>query len=213
MQQPALSAKSDKELVLLIQKNADQRAFEELIIRHETKAYNLALRLTKNAEDAEEVLQDVFTSVYKKIDRFEGKSAFSSWMYRIVVNASFMKLRKRNQKPTTSMEELSISAQQRVLEDSTSANCKSDSWSFNRELRDVLQDAIAKLPEEYRSVYVLRDVDGLSNHEAADMLDLTVPAVKSRLHRARLMLKKRLQRYWEEYTGERHERALTAIAA
>jgi RNA polymerase sigma-70 factor (ECF subfamily) len=207
-----LTSKSDRELVLMLQKG-DDSAFEELITRHQTKAYNLALRLTKNAEDAEEVLQDVFTSVYRKIDRFEGKSAFSSWMYRIVVNASFMKLRKRNQKPTLSMEELSPTAQQKCLEDSSGTHCKSDSWSINRELRDELQSAINKLPEEYRAVYVLRDVDGLSNQEAAQVLHLTVPAVKSRLHRARIMLKKKLQRYWEEYTEQRFERSISAIAA
>jgi RNA polymerase sigma-70 factor, ECF subfamily len=82
-------------------------AFEEIVTRYESKVFNLALRFTRNQEDAEEVLQDVFATIYNKIDGFQGKSAFSSWLYRIVVNAAFMKLRKRKQQQTVSLEDLS----------------------------------------------------------------------------------------------------------
>jgi RNA polymerase sigma-70 factor (ECF subfamily) len=171
-------------------------AFEELVSRYESKVMNLALRFTRNQEDAEEVVQDVFTTLYRKLQGFEGKSAFSSWLYRIVVNASFMKLRKRKQQTTLHLEDL---VQERgVDKDLLLGGTRYDSIPSHRELREVLQGAIDKLPEQYRSVFILRDVDALSNEEVAEILDLSVPAVKSRLHRSRLMLRKRLARYYEE---------------
>lgn len=171
-------------------------AFEELVSRYESKVMNLALRFTRNQEDAEEVVQDVFTTLYRKLQGFEGKSAFSSWLYRIVVNASFMKLRKRKQQTTVHLEDL---VQERgVDKDLLLGGTRHDSIPSHRELREVLQGAIDKLPEQYRSVFILRDVDALSNEEVAEILDLSVPAVKSRLHRSRLMLRKKLARYYEE---------------
>lgn len=174
-------------------------AFEELVSRYESKVMNLALRFTRNQEDAEEVVQDVFTTLYRKLQGFEGKSAFSSWLYRIVVNASFMKLRKRKQQTTVHLEDL---VQERgVDKDLLLGGTRHDSIPSHRELREVLQGAIDKLPEQYRSVFILRDIDALSNEEVAEILDLSVPAVKSRLHRSRLMLRKKLARYYEELYG------------
>lgn len=176
-------------------------AFEELVHRYESKIYNMALRLTRNREDAEEVLQDVCTTIYKKVAGFEGKSAFSSWLYRIVVNASFMKLRKRKQQSTVFLEDLSPSSKQHYLDNDPMFVTRSDSITYNHELRDVINSAIGKLPAQYRAVFVLRDVDGLSNQEVAEILTLSIPAVKSRLHRSRLMLRKRLTRYYSEFSG------------
>lgn len=177
-------------------------AFEELVSRYEVKVYNLALRFTRNQEDAEEVLQDVFSTIYKKISGFQGKSAFSSWLYRIVVNAAFMKLRKRKQQQTISIEDLSPTVKQGYLDQDAAFGLRSDAVSMNRELRDRLQGAIGRLPHQYRAVFVLRDVDGLSNQEVGEILQLSIPAVKSRLHRSRLMLRKKLVRYWHEYRGK-----------
>lgn len=177
-------------------------AFEELVSRYESKAYNLALRFTRNQEDAEEVLQDVFSTVYRKIDGFKGKSAFSSWLYRIIVNAAFMKLRKRKQHQTVSLEDLSPTVAQQYMDYDHSYGFRSDSLSINREVRTALEKAITTLPEQYRAVFILRDVDGLSNQEVSEILDLSIPAVKSRLHRSRLMLRKKLQNYWDEYQGK-----------
>ncbi|NLF24040.1 MAG: sigma-70 family RNA polymerase sigma factor [Deltaproteobacteria bacterium] len=177
-------------------------AFEEIVSRYESKVYNLALRFTRNQEDAEEVLQDVFTTIYKKVDSFQGKSAFSSWLYRIVVNAAFMKLRKRKQQQTVSIEDLSPMVRQTFLDQESSFSLRSDTLSMNRELRDTLQGAIHRLPAQYRAVFVLRDVDGLSNQEVSEILQLSIPAVKSRLHRSRLMLRKKLVRYWNDYRGK-----------
>jgi RNA polymerase sigma-70 factor (ECF subfamily) len=177
-------------------------SFEEILHRYETKVFNLAIRFTRNQEDAEEVLQDVFSTLYRKADSFQGKSAFSSWLYRITVNAAFMKLRKRKQNQTISLEDLTPSAQNNCLEREVLCTPRVETISSNQELRDILQTAISKLPTQYRAVFLLRDVDGLSNQEVGEILELSIPAVKSRLHRSRLMLRKRLQRFYEEFSGQ-----------
>lgn len=173
-------------------------SFEEIVNRYESKVFNLAMRLTRNTQDAEEVLQDVFITVHRKVEGFEGKAKFSSWLYRITVNAAFMKLRKRKQDPSIYLEDIvpntrgEASAQRSIL------GSYSDTQAFNNEIRDALEMAIGKLPEDYRAVFVLRDVDGLSNKEVGKILDLSIPAVKSRLHRSRIMLRKRLRKFYND---------------
>lgn len=184
-------------------KKGSMEAFEEIVSRYESKVFNLAMRFTRNQEDAEEVLQDVFTTLYKKMDGFQGKSAFSSWLYRIIVNAAFMKLRKRKQHNTVSIEDLSPAVKQFCIDQDCLSVSRSDTISMHRELRDVLEGAISRLPDQYRAVFVLRDVDGLSNQEVGEILDLSIPAVKSRLHRSRLMLRRKLERYYNDYTGRK----------
>ncbi len=188
------SKKSDLELILEFQKG-DQRSFEELISRYSTKVHSLASRLTRNTEDAEEVLQDVFVTVHRKIGGFEGKSSFSSWLYRVTVNAAFMKLRKRKQDQTVPLEELVQQAQVVPALKSPESSFV-DSQSIRNEMLEALEAAIRKLPDDYRPVFILRDVDGLTSREVSKILDLTVPAVKSRLHRSRLMLRRRLSRFF-----------------
>lgn len=183
-------------------KKGSIEAFEELVGRYEAKAYNLAMRFTRNHEDAEEVMQDVFSTLYRKLDGFQGKSAFSSWLYRIIVNAAFMKLRKRKQHVTISYEDLAPAVKEQVLENDGPVGARSDSLTYKNEMREILQGAINKLPLQYRAVFVLRDVDGLSNQEVGEILSLSIPAVKSRLHRSRLMLRKRLHRYYTEFFGK-----------
>jgi RNA polymerase sigma-70 factor (ECF subfamily) len=190
---------TDVELVKKFKKGSLE-AFEEIIRRYEAKVMQLGMRLTRNHEDAEEVMQDVFSTIYKKIDSFQGKSAFSSWLYRIVVNAAFMKLRKRKQSPTVALEDLAPTIKQSCLEGENSHFERSDTIASSKEMREVIQLAINKLPRQYRAVFVLRDVDGLSNNEVGEILQLSIPAVKSRLHRSRLMLRKKLQRYYDDYT-------------
>jgi RNA polymerase sigma-70 factor (ECF subfamily) len=184
-------------------KKGSLEAFEEIVSRYYSKVMKLALRFTRNQEDAEEVLQDVFTTVYRKIDGFRGQSAFSSWLYRIVVNAAFMKLRKKKQNQTISMEDLAPAVKQYCIERDTANTAHSYGVAVTRELQEVLQRAIDRLPDQYRAVFVLRDVDGLSNQETGQILELSIPAVKSRLHRSRIMLRKKLQRYYEDYTGNK----------
>jgi len=188
---------TDKALIEEFQ-NGSLAAFEELVARYETKSYSLAMRYMRNQEDAEEVLQDVFTTVYRKIGSFQGKSAFSSWLYRIVVNTAFMKLRKNKQRPTIALEDLSPGVRQQATEHDPDMLRNAEAIASNSEMRDNLQSAINRLPYEYRAVFVLRDVDGLSNQEVGEILGLTLAAVKSRLHRSRLMLRKKLNLYYKE---------------
>lgn len=184
-------------------KAGDALAFEEIISRYESKAMSLSLRLTRNQEDAEEVLQDVFTTVFRKIDGFRGQSAFSSWLYRIVVNAAFMKLRKRKQNQTIAMEDLTPAIKQYCFDKDQYSGTYSQNIAISHEMQSVIQNAVDRLPDQYRAVFVLRDVDGLSNQETGEILNLSIPAVKSRLHRSRIMLRKKLQRYYEDFTGNK----------
>jgi RNA polymerase sigma-70 factor (ECF subfamily) len=193
-----MEAVNDKELVgqLLL---GDQEAFLEIVNRYSQKVHNLALRITRNSEDTEEVIQDVFVTVYRKISAFKGESAFSSWLYRITANTAFMKLRKRKQTVAVSLEDIKPSVKEAWIGE------RSDQTDINficsqHQLRDQLELAISKLPEEYRVIFVLRDIDGLSNQEVGEILSLSIPAVKSRLHRSRIMLRKKLHKFYSEYS-------------
>ncbi|MFM1847201.1 MAG: hypothetical protein RL417_675, partial [Pseudomonadota bacterium] len=149
--------RTDIELVAELQKG-EQAAFAELLTRYTEKVNNLALRITRNQEDAEEILQDVFVTVFKKIDRFEGKSAFSSWLYRITVNTAFMKLRKRKQTQAVSLDDVGEAANESFTgkrSDTSDVNF----ISSRHELRAQLDAAIENLPEEYKAIFILRDVD------------------------------------------------------
>ncbi len=192
---------SDLELIAQFRKGCTT-SFEAIVSRYETKVHNLAMRLTRNAEDAEEVLQDVFVTVYRKIEGFEGKAKFSSWLYRITVNAAFMKLRKRKQDQSISLDDMLPHLQNKAITQKNAFGACSDSLALNNEIKDALEAAIKKLPDDYRAVFILRDIDGLSNKEVGEILGLSIPAVKSRLHRSRLMLRKRLRRFYEDYIND-----------
>ena len=181
-------------------KRGNNQSFEILINRYADRAYGLASRMLKNQEDAEEVLQDVFTTVFKKISSFEGKSSFASWFYRITVNSALMKIRKRKQNRSIAIEDAIPS-----FHDSsalrTSDTQEADVLTQRKQIQQALEEAISKLPEEYRGVYVLRDIDGLSSRQVGKMLKLSIPAVKSRLHRGRLMLRRKLAKLYREILG------------
>lgn len=175
-------------------------SFEELISRYAEKAYSLASRMCRNQEDAEEVLQDVFTTVYRKLQNFEGKSSFSSWLYRVTVNAALMKLRKNRQDKSIAMED-ALPDEEHTLILQTQDCDLSDQITLRREVSSVLEEAIQKLPDDYRPVFILRDVDGLTSKEVGKILGLSIPAVKSRLHRSRLMLRRKLNNFYYEYSS------------
>ena len=175
-------------------KNGNVSAYEELIGRYTEKVFRLAMRITRSQDDAEEVLQDVCVAVFDKLDTFEGKSAFSSWLYRITANTALMKLRKRKKHSALELDETILGAQQSWTtqrSDTSDVNY----MSIRHELRDALREAIDGLPNDYRTIFILRDVDGLSNQEVGDVMDLSVPAVKSRLHRSRMILRRALAEY------------------
>jgi RNA polymerase sigma-70 factor (ECF subfamily) len=190
---------TDLELVRLIKKGSEE-AFDTIVRKYETKVFNLAMSLTRHREDAEEVLQDVFVTLYKKVGSFQGKSAFSSWLYRITVNAAFMRIRKNRQEKSTPVDNITSAMELESSEHDKPLFPSSESITLNEELKATLHGAIARLPDEYRNVFILRDVDGLTNRETGKILKLSTPAVKSRLHRARGMLRKKLTRYYEEYS-------------
>jgi RNA polymerase sigma-70 factor (ECF subfamily) len=199
----ATKRKSDLDLIEEFRKG-EQGSFEELLSRYSSKVFSLASRLTRNTEDAEEVLQDVFVTVHRKIAGFEGKSSFSSWLYRVTVNAAFMKLRKRKQDLSVSLEDI-VQQSQTVAALKSPESAFVDSQSIRNQMLEALEVAIRKLPDDYRPVFILRDVDGLTSREVSKILDLTVPAVKSRLHRSRLMLRRRLTRFFDEQKVQNHQ--------
>ena len=191
--------KTDAQLIKEF-KRGDNQSFEILINRYADRAYGLASRMLKNQEDAEEVLQDVFTTVFKKISSFEGKSSFASWFYRITVNSALMKIRKRKQNRSIALED-AIPAFHDSSSLRTSDTQEADVLTQRKQIQQALEEAISKLPEEYRGVYVLRDIDGLSSRQVGKMLKLSIPAVKSRLHRGRLMLRRKLAKLYREILG------------
>ncbi len=189
--------RSDVELIHEWRKG-EVECFEELSERYGAKIYGLALRLMRNTQDAEEVLQDVFVTLYRKIDTFEGKSSFSSWLYRITFNAALMRLRKRREPQSLTLEDalpqINSSIAQGLVEQ---VDTEKSAW--RGQLMVALENAVQKLPDEYRLVFVLKDVDGLTSREVAEILKISVPAVKSRLHRSRLMMRRRLKKIYHEY--------------
>jgi RNA polymerase sigma-70 factor (ECF subfamily) len=191
--------KNDKQLVREFLKG-DTLAYEILIQRYSEKVFSLATRMMRNQEDAEEVLQDVFVTVFRKMKSFEGKSSFSSWLYRVTVNAALMKLRKNRQDRSSSMEEVFPDAENTIALRSRE-ELDADAITLQKEVHERLREAIDKLPDDYRPVYILRDVDGLTSEEVGKILNLSIPAVKSRLHRSRLMLRRRLHSFYKEYCG------------
>src|SRR5574341_2302764 len=191
---PAEDPPEDVELVGRLRAR-DDRAVEALIAGYERRVFGLALRLTGNRQDAEEVLQDVFWSVLQHIDSFRSESKFSSWIFRITTNAALTKLRRRTRSRELPLEEAlgpKMSAEGQIAEAVVDWTRLPDEQLERKDLAARLAAAIDELPPEYRAVLVLRDIEGLPAAEACDVLGLSVPALKSRLHRARLFVRKRL---------------------
>jgi RNA polymerase sigma-70 factor (ECF subfamily) len=198
-----LGALSDEELVARARGN-DVGAFEELVGRHEEKIYRLAMRFTRNETDAAEILQETFLSAWRNLDRFEGKAQFGSWLYRVAVNAALMLLRSQKRHPQVAVEDVTAEALGEAAKDAGPGLGAGTDWSRrpdeqfqSEELRRQIQLAVDQLPESQRSVFLMRDVDGLSTEETAELLGVSLPTVKTRLHRARLTLREAITRYFE----------------
>src|SRR6266498_4620867 len=162
------------------------------------RVYRLAIRITGNEQDAEEVVQDALWTAARKIDTFKGESAFGSWLYRIAANAAYQKLRARQSKRhEVAWADLSPSFddQGHHAEPVGDWSAKVEEPALQTELRAVLTTAINDLPGDYRTAFVLHDVEGLSNPEIAETLNISLAAVKSRVHRSRLFLRQRLAQY------------------
>jgi len=193
---------TDNELIEAIREGRTS-ALEALVSRYEKRVYNLAYRMLGNKEDAEDVLQDTFLNVVRSIDGFKSRSSFSTWLYRVASNAALTRLRQKSKREKSEGEFLDEAYSVR---ESAHSQSRLVDWSdrpmerlLDEEARQVMETAVSELPEIYRMVFVLRDVQGLSSSEVAEVLELSVPAVKSRLHRARLYLRNRLTDY---FTGE-----------
>lgn len=192
--------RKEEEALLGEIRKASPAAVEELFDRYHAKVYGLAKSILKNESDAEEVVQDVFLTVVRKADLFRGQSALYSWIYRICVNTCLMRIRRQRWNGTVPIEDyLPV-----FTTEGTHANPAGD-WSreverrmLQKELGRMIEKYTQTLPEKYRSVFELCDVQGFSYEETAQIMGLSIPAVKSRLHRTRLFLRERLGRYLRE---------------
>lgn len=174
----------------------DAGAVAQLVERYADRVYRLALRTTGSNEDAEEVAQDALWMAARKIHTFKGESAFGSWLYRITANAGYMKLRSRKARERElKLEDVLPALDGAHFEPMDDWSPRVDEHALQGELRAVLEAAIAELPPEYRTALVLHDIEGLSNPDIAETLGVSLPAVKSRVHRSRLFLRKRLADY------------------
>jgi RNA polymerase sigma-70 factor (ECF subfamily) len=201
---PALPVPDDV-LVRRVQAG-NTEAFEELVRRYERKVYNITYRLMGNEQDASEALQDAFMRAFRFIGKFQFKSSFFTWLYRIATNVSLSKLRKREKIDTVSIDQPVNEAGDLPFE-IPDLKYGPEKLMKQRELRAAIQKAVEELPEDYRSVVVLRDLEGLSNEEVSKILKLSVAAVKSRLHRGRLVLRERLVSYVEVAPSRRQDSA------
>lgn len=179
-------------------KAGDVSAFSELVNRYERRILRLAKRITQNEEDAEDVLQDAFLKAYENLDRFQGNSKFYTWLVRIAVNEALMKLRKRKSDRTLPLDEPMETGEETVQREIAVWEGNPEQKYTQEELHNILEDAIQSLAPTYRTVFVLRDVEEMSTEETAAALDLSIPAVKSRLLRARLQLREKLTRLFKK---------------
>ncbi len=178
-------------------REGDTAAFGELVRRYEGKIFRLAQHVTQNREDAEDVLQETFMKAYEHLDQFQGNSKFYTWIVRIAVNQALMKLRRRKTDKSVSLDEQIDTGEDTVVREIAAWDEDPEQRFSRDELGDILDTAVQSLEPPYRSVFVLRDIDELSTEETADALGLSIPAVKSRLLRARLQLREKLTRYFK----------------
>jgi RNA polymerase sigma-70 factor (ECF subfamily) len=187
--------RDDEAQLVSAAKAGDVAAFEELVNRYERKIFRLGMNITQNREDAEDVMQDAFLKSYQNLDRFQGDSRFYTWLVRIAVNEALMKLRKR--RPNQ------FSIDEPLTDDEDSVFRELEDWGpspeqrfAQTELNEILTHAIGELDPIFRVVFLLRDVEGISTEETAQILGISVAAVKSRLLRARLKLRQKLNKHF-----------------
>jgi RNA polymerase sigma-70 factor (ECF subfamily) len=176
----------------------DPDAADRLVERYGDRVYRLSMRITGAKEDAEEVAQDALWTAARKIHTFKGESAFGSWIYRITANAAYQKLRARRHKANEiALDDVlpSFDGEGRHFEPMDDWSNRVDERALQGELRRVLTDAIDALPADYRTALMLHDVEGMSNPDIAETLGISLPAVKSRVHRSRLFVRNRLSEY------------------
>jgi len=181
-------------------REGDIAAYDTLVRKYERQIFRIAQHITQNREDAEDVMQDAFLKAYEKLDQFQGNSKFYTWLVRIAVNESLMRLRKRRTGKMVSIDEDMQTEEGSMPRDFADWAPDPEQNYNHAELAEILRKTIQGLPHAFRVVFALRDVEGLSTEETAEMLGLSVPAVKSRLLRARLQLRDRLTHYFRKKT-------------
>jgi RNA polymerase sigma-70 factor (ECF subfamily) len=190
--------RSDNEKhILALLKCQDEGAIRAVIEKYHDKLFAVANRICRNPADSEEVLQDVYMTALNKIDRFEERSSLSTWLYRITVNAALMKLRsQRYAKMTVPMEDTTMTLRQEESGMVSDEQMKSPADNLlSKELHERVRDSVNALPDIYKSVFVLRDLQGFTIKETSALLQTTPAAIKSRLHRSRFFLREKLKTY------------------
>jgi RNA polymerase sigma-70 factor (ECF subfamily) len=180
----------------------DVGAFEELISRTEVESYRLAMRYVRNESDAQEILQDSYLSAWRSLPTFEGRAQFGSWMHRIVANASLMRLRTRNRHPEVAIHDIDLAELNEAIGQAAHASIgrvdlphRPDEQFQSAELLRRIETAVNSLPQTLKAIFLLRDVWEVSTGESAARLGVSIPAAKTRLHRARVVLRESLGDY------------------
>lgn len=173
----------------------EEWAYLQLIDRWSDKLYRLAYRFSGKKEEAEEIVQEVLQKVVEKIDTFQGDSSLYTWMYRIAVNQSLMRLRSQKGKEFVSLEEHAPEFENGIrVREIPDWSKLPEALFAKKELQDFMQQCVAELPDDLKTAYLLKDVEGLSEEEVCTLLTLSKPAMRNRVHRARLILRERLER-------------------
>ena len=187
----------DESALVARAREGDVAAFNELVGRYSRKIYRLAKHITQNDEDAEDVLQETFLKAFEHLSDFQGQSKFYTWIVRIGVNESLMKLRKRKSDRTVPLDEPLDTGEDTVVREIAVWDENPEQQYSREELAKILDEAVESLKPAFRTVFVLRDIEELSTEETAEALGISVPAVKSRLLRARLQLREKLSRFFK----------------
>ncbi len=178
----------------------DHAAFAELVHRHEGRVYTLASKMLHDPAAAEDVLQETFIGALRGLAQFRGEASFATWLYRIAYNATLMKLRQSV--PTVSLDDAIEGEERDIPRELTDWSQDPEGVLLNQEARDEMQAAMDRLSAPLRAVFILRDVDGLSTEETAEVLGISVAAAKVRLHRARMILRNELAEYYRMQRAE-----------
>jgi len=194
---PQATLAGDESLLVSEAKAGNYAAFEELVNRYEKKIYRLGMNITGNAEDAEDVLQEAFLKAFEHLPEFREDSRFYTWIVRIAVNEALMKLRKRRTRREVAIEDSKDEDGEVLVREFADWKPNPEQEYARAELERILQGAVRALPPGFRTVFYLRDVEGLSTEETAELLDLSVGAVKARLFRARLRLREELSKIFK----------------
>ncbi|HEY3018785.1 MAG TPA: sigma-70 family RNA polymerase sigma factor [Solirubrobacteraceae bacterium] len=190
----ALSATDEAALVARA-RSGERAAFEELVRRHADALFAVVVRFVGRSDEAEEIVQEAFLRAWRSIDRFEGRSQFFTWLYRIAINEA----KRHSQRNATARA--TVSLEDAPVEDAPDWSEAPEARLAGGEARRALEHAVRALPWDYRAPLVLRDVEGLSTSDAAAIMDLSEAAFKSRLHRARLVVRRAMDRHFIEETN------------